>query len=43
MTEKLKKIIQEMSNLPKESQDAINNSNWEIISDKIGKKYFNKK
>jgi len=29
-----------MLNLPKEAQDAINASNWEKISEEIGKKYL---
>ncbi|MDD5720944.1 MAG: hypothetical protein PHT16_00645 [Candidatus Pacebacteria bacterium] len=41
MTEKSKKLIQEeMLNLPKEAQDAINASNWEKQSEEIGKKYL---
>ena len=41
MTEKLKqKIKEEMMNLPKESQDAINASGWGVISEEIGKKYL---
>jgi hypothetical protein len=41
MTEKSKKLIQEeMLNLPKEAQDAINASNWEKLSEEIGKKYL---
>ncbi|MFA5095537.1 MAG: hypothetical protein WC447_02680 [Candidatus Paceibacterota bacterium] len=39
MTEKLKqKIKEEMINLPKESQDAINAFDWGNISEEIGKK-----
>jgi len=41
MTEKSKKLIQEeILNLPKEVQDAINVSNWEKLSEEIGKKYL---
>ncbi|MBI2631280.1 hypothetical protein HYW73_03670, partial [Candidatus Nomurabacteria bacterium] len=41
MTEKSKKIIrEEMLNLPKEAQEAINASNWEKISEEIGRKYL---
>lgn len=41
MTEKSKNLIQEeMLNLPKEHQNAIDFSNWEKISGEIGKKYL---
>jgi hypothetical protein len=41
MTEKSKKIIEEeMLNLPKEVQDAINAFSWEKTSEEIGKKYL---
>jgi len=40
MNEKSKKLIEEeMLNLPKEVQEAINASSWEKISQEIGKKY----
>lgn len=41
MTEKLKQIIrEEMINLPKESQEAINSFGWERVSEEIAKKYL---
>lgn len=41
MTEKSKNLIrEEMLNLPKEAQEAINASGWEKISEEIGKKYL---
>lgn len=41
LTDKSKKVIQgEMSNLPKDVQDAVSASNWEKISEEIGKKYL---
>ena len=41
ITEKSKNLIkEEMLNLPKEVQDAINASAWEKISEEIGKKYL---
>ncbi len=41
MTEKLKqKFNEEIKNLPKESQDAINSSRWEQITEEISKKYL---
>ena len=41
MTEKLKqKIKEEMVNLPKETQDAINTFDWGVVLEKIGKKYL---
>jgi len=41
MTERSKKIIRdEILSLPKEAQEAINNSNWEKISEQIGKKHL---
>jgi len=41
MTEKLKQTIKEnLVNLPKELQDAINTLDWETISEEIGKKYL---
>ena len=41
ITEKSKKLIgEEMLSLPKEAQDAINDSDWEKISEEIGKKHL---
>lgn len=41
MTEKLKQIIkEEIIKLPKDVQNAINISNWEQITEEIGKKYL---
>lgn len=41
MNEKSKNLIkEEMLNLPKEIQEAINTSGWEKISEEIGKKYL---
>lgn len=41
MTEKSKNLIkEEMLNLPKEAQEAINASGWEKVSEEIGKKYL---
>lgn len=41
LTDKSKKIIStEISNLPKEMQEVINASNWENLSEEIGKKYL---
>src|SRR3989338_9583910 len=41
ITEKSKNLIkEEMLTLPKEAQYAINTSNWEKISEEIGKKYL---
>lgn len=41
MTEKAKNLIrEEMLNLPKEVQEAINISNWENISAEIGKEHL---
>jgi len=41
MTEKSKNLIkEEMLNLPKEVQEAINASDWEKISEEIGRKYL---
>lgn len=41
MTEKSKNLIkEEILNLSKEIQEAINDSNWEKLSEEIGKKYL---
>lgn len=41
MTDKLKQIIQrEVTKLPKENQEVINNFGWEKITEEIGKKYL---
>lgn len=41
MTEKLKEVIKrEIGKLPEKNREVINSSNWEIISEEIGKKYL---